>query len=192
MIMKFIKFIVIIAVVFFAVCILLLAISWNIYLRQDPPPYSSFDRKEGFFPLHEADFSKTISMEKHPIGARFFIFIETPSPIEPRLDDVVLKIEAIKDGHVIGSHLIQGSTFYKFGKPEPTSTHLYAIFSSQCEKLKSVPDSEMRAFYQKEGATDITLRYFKEREPATYRITVVQPCEMIPNIHMELQWSGSF
>ena len=125
-------------------------------------------QKEGFFPLYEPGFTRTVSVDKHPVELNFSIRIETQSPSDIKLDDVVLKLEAIKDGRVIGDRLIHG---HEFGPPP----HIYVIIKSPSKNHSQVQEA-----------------YFEYRKPATYRLTVVQPCEKYEYINTELQIYGYY
>ena len=111
----------------------------------------------------------------------FFIFIETLTPSIPKLDDVVLKVEVINDGEVIGSHLIQGNTFHNMGKSEPKTTYLYAIFKGRSKNNKDSHNIDVSF------DPEMTVRYFEERKKAIYRFTVIHPCEKHENVSMELR-----
>ena len=144
--------------------------SFVTYGNQNPRPKSIVKQKEGVFPLYEKNFSKMISIDQHPYFIRFYIHIETPFLSDPKLDDVGLRLDAIKNGQVIGSQLIQGNGFYRFCKPEPALTHLYAIARVHSKSVFGSTES-----------------YFKFREPCNYRLTVIQPCEEYACIVTELR-----
>jgi len=149
--------------------------SFMAYHNQEPRPRSSVQQHEGFFPLYEKDCSKTISIDQHPNVLRFFIYIETQFLSDPKLDDVVLSLEAIKDGEVIGSQIIQGTSFYNMGKSGLSFNHLYAIAHVYAKQINGTPKS-----------------YFKARNPCTYRLKVVQPCEKYEYVISELRTSRCY
>jgi hypothetical protein len=146
----------------------------KMYSNQIPPPYSDFTRNDGFFPLYETGFEKTVSLEYQPHTLIFSISIETQSPVNLNLDDTILNLEAVKDGKIIGTQTIHGYTFRKYGGLNPTN-HLYAIVSANS---KNWPRNDNE--------------YFKSRNPATYRLTVVHPSEKYKYVSTDLHIFGHY
>lgn len=140
------------------------------YCNLRPRPHSVVEQDEGFFPLYETGFSKMISMGQHPLFVLYVISIETQSLSDPELNPVVLRLDAIKGGEIIGSRLIHGDTFINQAESEPGLNHRYTVASINSKSMSSSSET-----------------YFKLREPCMYRLTVVQPCEQYEYITSELR-----
>ena len=182
---RYIKYIVIGAFVFSLLGILTLNLTAKVWRKQEPRPFSMIEQDEGFFPLYEKDFTKTISIDKHPYTCRFFIFIKTPSPSELNLDNVILKLEAIKNEEIIGAQLIHGSTFCKFSSTSDLMHYAIAIaYNKRARDFSSTDKTN--------APHETVMRCFKLREPGIYRLTVVQPCEKYEYAKSELRTARGY
>ena len=164
-------------------------------------------QNEGFFPLYEMNYSKTISIDHHPFWLHFALYIETSYPLNLKWDDVVLKLEAIKDGQVIGTHLMHGS-FDNVSRLEPGLINRYTIVEVTTDKeimrnSKSIVAAREEGIpidskttvdsYNNTGlAGKVNVSYFNFGEPAVYRLTVVQPCEKYEYVVTELRTTGFY
>ena len=153
--------------------IILLSILWWL-LMCDPSRISPklVNSCHGFFPLYETNFVKTVVLNQ-PNLLWFSIRIETLTPFDTNLSDVILKIEAIKNDQVLGSQTIQGDIFKRWGGDnlEPKLTNHFGVVRIN-QKYNAVPKN--------------SLDHFKYQEQGCYRITVVQPCEKYESARTKL------
>ena len=138
--------------------------------NQVPPNFAQVEKNEGLFPLYEEGFSTTVSMDQHPYLLNFRLAVNTLEPLYFNLDDIVLKLEAIEDGQVIGSRLVHGSEMRHWGGSGAGRETGYLLV-----RVHNKRDSED------------TKNYFGFRKPATYRLTVIQPCEEYDCVTTELR-----
>ena len=152
--------------------ILLSILQWFLWRDASRKPPKLLNHSYGFFPLYEANFEKTVTMNQ-PNLLWFSIRIETLTPFDTDLNMVKLKIEAIENDQVIGSKIIHGDTFkrWRIDELEPKLTNRFDIVRIN----------------QKNGITPKnSLDCFKYQERCSYRITIVQPCEKYDNVITEL------
>ena len=139
-----------------------------------PPAKSIIEENEGRFPLNKKGFSKTVLISQQPLSLYFGIVIQTPQPSCLNLNDAVLKLEAIEGEQVIGTQLVHGDKFWGLTQPESVLTNRFSVFA-----------------IQHKGGSGSTETYFRLRKPATYRLTVIQPCEDCEHVETEL-WTTRF
>ena len=171
---------VLIVLAFLGIIVLALTPKMNAYNRKNSLRKSLVKQNEGFFPLYEKGFAKMISVAQHPYLLQFFVYIEASAPINLNWEDVILKLEAIKDGQVIGSHLIQGECADMYdSRSGLTNKYTFAVskpigyYNPRNAEVTLNDYNNMRQM----TTGKVSVYYFNMLEPGIYRVTVVQPCE---------------